>query len=107
MATGSSPEEDRFGIVPVELQDCGEAPLEVPASLPPLAPVEIREFAAELVDFTTIQPPARSHTTAQSTAQSTAEATPPASCATPLPPAPRVGRLRRILRGVAWLVRTI
>jgi hypothetical protein len=107
MATGSSPEEDRFGIVPVELQDCGEAPLEVPASLPPLAPVEIREFAAELVDFTTIQPPARSHTTAQSTAQSTAEATPPASCATPLPPAPRVGRLRRILRGVAWLVRTV
>ena len=103
MDAGSSPVERRTGMLPTEVQDFGEAAFELPPSLPKPAPVEIREFAAELVDFAEVSAATTGDTRSQSSVA--ADSSPSQQALTVA--VGRVGLVRRTARGLARLVRTL
>jgi hypothetical protein len=101
--TGSFSENRGERTEPDEVQDFGEVPLELSAGPFPPVPVEIREFAAEVVDFTELEIPATDSPGGRSALPVRPVESSPAVPANPA----RVGWIRRMVRGVAGLVRTI
>jgi hypothetical protein len=84
------------------VQDFGEATLELPSSPPPPAPIEIREFSAEVVDFTEVESPEADVLMSTETTPAQQVSVSESVSSSDI----RMGRFRRMVLGVTWLLRT-
>jgi len=103
VVTESAPAERDRSLPPAPWQDFGESPFELPAVLPTQAPVEIRDFAQEVVEF----PEETTSLSGLAGEPVTAIGAVPARATELALPSARSGVVRRIARGIAWLVRTL